>query len=624
MLAVCACLGILVFVGTIYYSLLTADFVSSDDHRYANAGRSWARHIADFGDVFTSGQIHTPAGTGGYYQPLTILSFMLDAYVVEDWNAASYRFHLTNIALHLFNVLMVFLIARRLSRTLVWPVLLSLGFALHPVQVESVAWIAQRMTLLGGSFTLLALYCHVRYGETGRTRWYWPVIPLYAAAVLCRPLFIALPVVLLVLNVWPHRRVGWRPIVEKTPLFVIAILAALVQSDVHRYATAPRGGGGIGLIWHALASLTARLFWPVGLSPHQPMSATVGGAALGAWFDILVVALIAVALVWSLRRSKPVFAAVCGALLLVFPALLEAPHGDLLLGDQYLYLAWVVPIIAFAAWLGMNPGWLHRFRGRWVAIALAAVVSLFAVQSYSQALVWESERSLHIRTTELYPDWYYGYVGLVQSCIEETSFDEALRIARRAVELAPDEPTTQYYLGTVLLLHQDGRSAEAIEPLQRALAATPGWIDCLRNLGMAMGKSGRHDEAIVYLQKARALQPASAGIRVGLGYAYLKVERFSSARGEFAEALRHENTASAHLGLAIAWAGNEMPDRARRHLAAAVAKDPRFVERARRSPELLRYRDYPGFSGLLEKADDRVVPDDASLIGSPVSDPRGS
>lgn len=626
MLAVCACLCLLVFVGTIYYSLLTADFANSDDHHYVNAGRSWARHIENFGDLFTEARIHKPTGTGGYYQPLTILSFVLDASLISDWNAASFQFHLTNIALHLFNVLMVFLIVRRLSRTLIWPLLLSLGFALHPVQVESVAWVAQRMTLLGGSFTLLALYGYLRYGQTGHTRWYWPVIPCYAAAVLCRPVFIALPAVLLVLNVWPHRRIGWRPIVEKIPLFVIAALAALVQSDVHSHAASPRIGGaeGIGLISHAMASLTARLFWPVRLSPYQPISTTVGGVGLGMGFDIVVGVSIAFALVWSFRRSKPVFAAVCGALLLVAPALLEAPHGEQLLGDQYLYAAWIVPIIVFAAWLGMNPGWLHRFRGRWVAICLAAAVSLSAVQSYSQAMYWESDRSLYARTTELYPDWYYGYVGLVQSCIDEAAFDEALRIARRAVALAPDEPSTQYYLGTVLLLHQDGRSAEAIEPLKRALAATPGWIDCLRNLGMAMGKSGRHEEAIEYLQAARDLQPASAGIRIGLGYAYLKVERFSSARGEFAEALRHENSASAQLGLAIAWAGNEMPDRARRHLAAAVAKDPRFVERARGSPELLRYRDYPGFSGLLETADDKADLDDASRIVSPVPAVRGS
>ncbi len=622
MLAVCACLCILVFVGAVYYSLLMAEFIGSDDHHYVNAGRSWARHIDDCGAVFTHGRIHKPTGTGGYYQPLTILSLMLDAYLVADWNAASYQFHLTNIALHLLNVLLVFVIVRRLSRSLVWPVLLSLGFALHPVQVESVAWIAQRMTLLGASFTLLALYCYVRYGQTGRVRWYWPVVPCYAAAVLCRPLFIALPVVLLVLNIWPYRRVGWRPIVEKIPLMVIAVLAALVQSEVRDFAESPRVGGaeGVGLISHSVAALAARLFWPVALSPHQPISTTVGGVGLGLWFDVVVIVAIVGALVWSFRLSKPVFAAVCGAMLLVLPALLEAPHGDLLLSDQYLYAALVMPILAFAAWLGMHPGWLHRLRGRWVAISLAAVLSIFAVESYSQAMTWENARSLHARTTRLFPDWYFGHVGLVQSCIDDSAYDEALHIARRAVALAPDEPTTQYYLGTVLLLHHDGRSAEAIEPLKRALAATPGWIDCLRNLGMALGKSGRHEEAIEYLQAARDLEPRSAGIRVGLGYAYLKVERFASARGEFAEALRHQNTASVHLGLAIAWAGNEMPDRARRHLAAAVAKDPGFAERAGRSPELLRYRDHPGFEELLETGGH----DDAALIGSPAPLPRGS
>ena len=121
------------------------------------------------------------------------------------------------------------------------------------------------------------------------------------------------------------------------------------------------------------------------------------------------------------------------------------------------------------------------------------------------------------------------------------------------------------------------------------------------------------------LERARDLDPHSAGIRVGLGNAYLKVHRFASARGEFQEALRQRNNSAAHLGLAIAWAANEKPDYARRHLAAAIAKDPTFAERAGRSSELRRYRDMPGFDTMLKFPDDAVEGSASSATESPAA-----
>ncbi|MBK8268487.1 MAG: tetratricopeptide repeat protein [Planctomycetes bacterium] len=124
-----------------------------------------------------------------------------------------------------------------------------------------------------------------------------------------------------------------------------------------------------------------------------------------------------------------------------------------------------------------------------------------------------------------------------------------------------------------------------------------------------LARSGRSDEAIAYLERARDLQPRSSGIRLGLGNAYLKIQRFASARREFQEALRHHNDPMAHLGLAIAWAANDEPRFALRHLEAAVAKDPRFAERAGRSPELRKLIEYPGFQSLIHIPLDPVLSD---------------
>src|SRR5690606_4814972 len=116
--------------------------------------------------------------------------------------AAPFHFHLTNLVLHIINTGLVFLLLRQFTRSSIWPALLALLFALHPAQVESVAWITQRMTLLAGMFSLLATLCYVRYARSGHMRWMVPALIFYACILLTRPLFLALPAVFLVLDIW--------------------------------------------------------------------------------------------------------------------------------------------------------------------------------------------------------------------------------------------------------------------------------------------------------------------------------------------------------------------------------------------------------------------------------------
>lgn len=632
MVSLLGCLGIMLATGLVYSPVLTAGLVHNDDRQAIQLGRTWARHYTEvfrpgpnqwsgLADVFTRRPIRQPEGTGGYYQPITTLSLMGDALLTKDWRAAAFQFHLTNLLLHALNTGLIFLTVRRLTRSLLWPLLLASLFAFHPVQVESVAWVSQRMTLLGATFTLLALACYIRYVEATRVRWFLPIVPLFAAAILCRPLFIALPVILLLLDVWPCRRRTLRPILEKVPLFLILLAGVGMQMAVRAQAKPPlaEGPGGAVLLLHNFAALVARLVWPADLSPYHPFETTVGTRALGLGFDIAVTVAIAAMLLVAFSRSKPVFTALVGSLLFVLPALLEAPHTDKLLSDQYLYSALIVPVIVLAAWLSSRGHVLRRLSGRWAAITLAAVVLIFSVQAYAQTFVWHESRDLFARTVRLYPRWAFGYIGLVESYIRDNDLDAALRWAEEAERVEPDNPSAQFYLGTVLLLHRDGRSRQAIEPLRKALASDPHWIECLQNLGVALARSGRTLEAISYLETARDLEPESADIRVGLGHAYLKVRRFASARKEFQLALKHHNDAMTHLGLAIAWAANEEPRLARRHLAAAIAKDPRSAERAARSAPLRRYRSYPGFDTLLHMAEDAAGSGDAAVTESPAA-----
>lgn len=685
-----ACVGAMLVAGWAYYPTLSAGFANHSDQRYAilaghirvSASGALSEQLTSWPDViarvFLSGRIHRPAGNAGIYQPLVELSFVWDGRVAGGLQSLAFQFHFTNLLIHLINVALVFVLVLKLAagaghdRARIWAVLLCLLFALHPVQVESVAWISQRMTLLGAMFVLMALHCYLRHAQVAdgtegrpplarpsanrtvlgligrqvlRCRWLLPVGLFYAAAILCRPLFLALPVVLFLLDAWPlrrfarcapaARRFGVPQIIEKLPLLAILCVGLGFQYAVNTHVFSPPmtpaahiqatpDPQGIGLSAHTFVSLAARLFWPFRLSPYQPRSTTVGGAGLGVVFDVAFLLLVIAALAWSFRsrRRRAFFTALAGGVLVLLPALWQVPYSPRLLSDQYLYGVLILPIMVMAAWLGERFPFralrLHAAGTRRVGIVvISAVVVLFLFLSRSQSHVWHSARELYAHTTSIYPTWADGYVGMVESHIQAEDLDAALEAAEKAADIAPNDHSTQFYLGTVLLLCHDERSRKAIPLLKSALEANADWIECLQNLGVALARNGRSAEAITYFERARDLEPGSAGIRIGLGNAYLKVHRFASARGEFQEALRQRNDSAANLGLAIAWAGNGVPEYARRHLAAAVAKDPAAAARAARSEQLRRLLDLPGFDTLLDLSDHSEGTDGASIAESP-------
>lgn len=577
---------VLLVCGAVFSPVLSAGFLSRDDGVHLRQAAQLSTLTR--ADLLAAFQTYSrPSESAGLYQPLTLLSLALDARLTTDPNAPAFQFHLTSLALHLINVGLVFLLIRRLSGSLAWGAVLSLLFGLHPIQTETVAWISQRGMLLGTFFALLALHAYMRHLAAVHRWWLIPATIGYCAAVFSMPIFIGLPVWMLMLDLWPARRQGWRPITEKLPMFVILLVAGVVHIAVSRHIP-PRLTDDIGsmtLLAGSLAGFVERLSWPFQLAPYYPLAADGVSALRWVWWIAVPVLLIGTAL-WSFRRSMPLFVAVCGMLLLICPALQNVAYGSQLLGDSFLYAVLLAPLMAVAAWLRTRGSSWSRPRVRLSAIGLAAIVCVLAVHAYMQTFVWQSSRDLYEYTIARYPTWPRAYTGLVEAYLQENEFDSALYHAERAARIAPDDATTQFYLGTTLLLHHGSRSAEAIAPLEKALRSNPNWIACLQNLGIALARSGQTDRAISYLEKARDLEPESASIRIGLGHAYLRVERPASARRELQEALRYQNNPMIHLGLAMAWAANDAPDQARRHLAAALAKDPGLAGRIAAMPEL--------------------------------------
>jgi Flp pilus assembly protein TadD len=623
MIAFCACLALCWVCGVVFSPLLTAELINADDHHYLygpgqGGGVSW--HAAE--EAFRRFQF--PTGTGGYYQPLTTLSFTVEGWLTQDPQVRAFQGHLTNIFLHLVNVVIVFVLVRRLSGSTFWSALLAALFGLHPLQVESVAWIFQRMTLLGTLFCLLALYCYVRYAARERLFWLAPTAILYCAAVLSKPTFLGLPIVLLILDIRPLERSGgssaprrtadaearpspkrsqWRPIAEKIPLFALMLVAGAMQLRIYEHVepTAAPGIGGFEVLARNMSSFLWRIVWPVDLSPFYPLTETGLGMA-GTWLaGIPVLVLLVVLFVVSFRWARPVFAAFAGATVLVFPATLNMPYTNQLLGDECLYPVLIVPVLIAGDWIRRKGIALRTARQRMAAVCIVGVAAILGTYSNLQAgSVWLNSRQYYEHAIARYPNWAPGYLGLVRAYFRRGDLDSALRYAERAVDIDPDNPNTQFYLGRVLLHHRSGRSSEAIGPLRKALASDPDWIDCLQDLGAALAENGKPDEAVVYLERARDLRPRSATILLHLGLVYLDLGRPSSARRELQLSLNEQTDPITHLALARAWAAAGQEDYARRHLETAVELNSQMAVAAADAPELWKLRDEPGFESLID------------------------
>ncbi|QDV92350.1 bacteriophage N4 receptor, outer membrane subunit [Phycisphaerae bacterium RAS2] len=604
-----ATIGASVFAA--FHPALTAGMVGSADRAILVESQRDAWMMCSDAKRF-SVQLVSPRRAAVSLSPLTRVSYAVDAYLSDTPLVQPFQVRLTNLTLHTLNAILLFVIAARWSGRVWIGLAAGLLFALHPLQAESVASFSRREVLLGGFFTLLMISAYLRFVRDARLRWTLPVYGWYLMAALASPLYVAAPLVLVLLDVWPLRRAGLQSLLEKSPMLVFLATAIGMTA----WGAAPAGGSTArDLGWGEWLSLNVvsavgRVVWPVRLSPFYPLSESVG-----VW-PMVAAAVLAAGWLMTLLRRRAAFSAATGAAALTAPALWWSGSSGELLHDAWLYAVAVVPLLCLASACRAEPtevpdragaplprsAGMSRGAGlsRVAPLVTAALIVTLGVLAYGQTLIWDNSRDLYAQVLARYPRWTGGHIGIIEACIDENDLDGALRHARRAIDLAPTDPQTQFYLGTVLLLHRDHRAAEAVAPLRRALESNRDWIACLQNLGVALARTGQTDDAIRFLERARDLDPNSAAIHVGLGHAYLRVERAASARREFQEALRVRSDWVVNLGLAAAWAMNDNVELARRHLAMAVAQEPSASARAATFDALRRLHDHPGFEALID------------------------
>mgnify|MGYP002622522221 FL=1 len=488
------------------------------------------------------GEVFEPSTVRGYYQPLTMVSLMLDA--AMGGSAENLRpFHRTSLALHVVNTLLLFVLMLQLFGRPWAAGLAAALFGVHPLTVEPVAWVSERKTLLTALFALASLVCYVRYTRTPGRAAYAGVVVAYVLALLSKPTSLPLPVILLLLDWWPLRRAGRRIVIEKLPLFAIAAVSAFVtyQSQARTFGILLPGGHSWAEIplrfCHNIAFYLLKIVRPVDLSPHYPVPEPMGPWQPMVLAGVIVTALLAAAAVLSLRRTR---AMACGMAIFVvglLPTMQFVGFSGVIASDKFVYLP-AVGVVMLVAWgLARGIGALEAGRHRGGAAIVFPVLLVIALEMSAtrrQLGHWRDTRSLFAHMLTIAPKSDLVHLGLGIALVREGSAATAESHLREAVMLEPMRADSHVALGN--LLSKANRHDEAIAAYWEAIRLEPNRAAAHLNLGAALAALGRSDEAIAAYREALRVNPEYAAAHRNLAGLY-------SGAGKVSEAVEHAITA---------------------------------------------------------------------------------
>jgi tetratricopeptide (TPR) repeat protein len=526
-----------------------------DDHNFlfnlAYRGLGWAQ----IAWMFTTAHL-------GPYAPLAWVTLGAD-YVL--WGMRPLGYHLTSLALHAANAVLFLWVARRLlaaalpgigsdAALRIGAVGAALLFAVHPLRVESVVWITERRDVVSGLFYLLAVLAYLRYVEAEREsrprrrRWYAVCLGLFTAGLLSKSIVVSLPVVLLIVDVYPLRRlggpVGWasagarRIYVEKIPFVllsgagsVVAFLALLDLGNMPAVAT-------LGLVtraaisWHGLAFYLWKTIWPVGLSPLYEIPLVVDPMAARFLLSGLVVLGLTTLAVLA-RRACPAFtAAWCCYVVSVAPVLGIFQNGPQIAADRYTYLGCLGWALLAGACLTWCAGvWFADSRRRpWAGLLLGAgtavVVVLVALTAW-QSLVWHDSSALWTHALTVDAGSPRAHVGLGATYLREGEIEAARRHFAEAVRLDPVLP--EGLMGLAVVESFSGDGDQAVAHARKAASHMPGRAAYRHQLGVILRHQGRREEALAELVLAARLDPSTPVYRYAVAVALAEQGRLPEA-----------------------------------------------------------------------------------------------
>lgn len=532
--------GVTLLVLAIYGRSLFNDFVLWDDNLLVLENSiSHGLSFENIGKAFTT---YDP----DLYVPLTFISFQIN-YLIGGLHPFIY--HLTNVLLHTGSTILVgwvvLLLAGRSSppRSEGWlskkksvAVFTALLFAVHPINVEAVAWVSARKDLLSGFFFLLSLGCFLRFRENGRRNWYGLSVGCFLLGLLSKVSILGLPFILLLCDWYQGRRITKRTLIETAPFFLLSISFGIASIF-------GKMGGSQTMFAKLLVGAKATVFSllhlviPVGYSVVYPFT----GEALILRIDLLLplIAVIAVSIAVTFKRKR--FPAVCFGwwwfMVMIAPSFLTAAKGKDVISalyvtsDRYVYLASVSVFLVAALLLEWIPGLTSRVR----LVTIAVIVIILGNLSAMQSMVWKNTDALLSHTLAIYPDSEIAHNNLGAYYDSLGKHDLAAREYTAAVESGG---TSDAWFNVGVTAMQEKRTKDAITAFTKAVEMRPGFAIAQINLGALLIDTGRLQEAVDHLLIAQTVDPGNVAVYLNLGVALEKSGNITDAVSAYEWALK--------------------------------------------------------------------------------------
>ncbi len=562
-----------------YYPCLHGSFLWDDD--------AWTTRLQP---LFESGtalrQIWTNPTALQQFYPLTGTTFWADHHL---WGGWTLPYHLQNVLLHAIAALLFWKVLRRLEVPGAW---LAAGiFAVHPVMVESVAWVAERKNVLSLALFLGALASYARFAgdwradaEPGPRGSYFAALGLFLGALLAKVTAYVFPPTILIICWWKRGRISRRDIIPLLPFFALSFVVGTIVTWVEIVHVGAEGedwqatfGQRLLLAGRAVSMYLARLLWPADLCFMYPRWELDTGSITQWLFPIGVVAFAGALWRFRQRLERGVFAAVFFFAGTIFPVLGFMNVYGMRFASVADHWVYVSSLSVFALGASALVLAAERLRRAWIGPAFAAcVLPLLAGLSWREAAQYRDAETLWRSTISRNPGNWMPYYSLGLLKMEQGRAEEALGYYRQSIERKPRHPIAYSNIGVALF--QLGRDPEAVASFDKAIALGVRMPEVQANLANALLRLGRSDDAIFALRESVSIDPRRATTHLALGSAYAKKGRPDDALASYQAAVEIDPTSAvAHFALGNLLLKHGRAADAVAHFQTAVACDPKLA-----------------------------------------------
>jgi tetratricopeptide (TPR) repeat protein len=557
-------------------------FVQYDDREYVTTNERVQRGL-------TAQNVKWAFATTTAYNwhPLTWLSHMLDCQI---FGLKAWGHHLTSLVLHVASTTLLFLLLVRVRRrdaagySLWFPAAVVAGlFGVHPLHVESVAWVAERKDVLSTLFWLLTMWSYSGYVLGRRkTAPYILALAFFALGLMSKPMLVTLPFVLLLWDAWPLKRTDRRRlVVEKVPFLMLAVASGVITLLAQQQGGAVTGLGRLTLgarVGNALVSYIMYLkqtLVPAGLAvfyPHPGNSLPLRRVVA----SVIVLASITAAVAWQRRRRPYLPVGWLWYLGTLLPVIGLIQVGMQARADRYAYVP-LIGIFMMAAFAADEVAGRTPAARRVATVSAAALLVILAGLTVRQTTFWKDTTALFTRDAAVVEDNHFAIENLAITFLEEKRWDEAIAYSQKALESDPLSAPAHSTLG--LAYQNVGRLEDAIRHHRLAVRSKPNWALMHSNLGAALMQNNEPAEAASCFRKALELNPGDRSAALNLALALAEADRPEEAVAQYEKTIQQwPDSPDAHFGLGVLLARQNQASGAARHYETALRLDPRRAD----------------------------------------------